>query len=82
MIPDTPVYDHRDSLGIDISNNYDNMILQWHNQNNPDLTVKERILRDLELRQHALDLRYPIPYATRYLEYLKHINQDFLPAAD
>jgi radical SAM superfamily enzyme YgiQ (UPF0313 family) len=82
IIPDTPVYNHREEIGIEMAEHQESSVLQWTNVNNPDLTVKERILRDLRFREHALNLRYPIPYATRYLEYLKHIDRDFLPIAD
>jgi hypothetical protein len=82
IIPDTPVYNHREELGIEIAEHQESSDLQWTNVNNPELTIKERILRDLKFREHALNLRYPIPYATRYLEYLKHIDRDFLPRAD
>lgn len=82
MLPDTPVYHQASDLGISLFDDVDSANLVWQNNNNPDLNIKERILRDLMLRQKALDLRYPVPYATRYLEYLKHISVDFLPVAD
>jgi radical SAM superfamily enzyme YgiQ (UPF0313 family) len=83
LLPDTPVYDHRQDLGIEIvDDNVNKNILNWVSLNNPDLDVKERILRDLEFRKKALDLRYPIPYATRYLDYLSKIHPDFVPQSD
>jgi hypothetical protein len=81
LTPDTPAFNDRHLLGIEIINNTNNSI-NWINHNNPDLTIKERILRDLEFRKKALELRYPIPYATRYLEYLSKINSDFVPKSD
>ena len=80
MLPDTPVFNQKDELGIFVESDSDNQ-LNWFNKNNPDLTVKERILRDLTFRRTALDLRYPIPYAHRYLEYLKNhdLNSVLLP---
>jgi radical SAM superfamily enzyme YgiQ (UPF0313 family) len=83
MLPDTPSYDHRQELGIEIVEDTSNTgILNWINHNNLELTVKERILRDLEFRQHALDLRYPVPYASRYLEYLSKVHPEFVPQSD
>jgi hypothetical protein len=69
MLADTPVYDAMDEIGIMLHPDSGNK-LNWHNVHNPDLTVKERIIRDLTFRKRALDLRYPMPYAERYLEYL------------
>jgi hypothetical protein len=82
LLPDTPIYDHRSDVGIEIIDDVDANRINWINHNNPDLTVKERILRDLEFRKKALELRYPIPYATRYLEYLSKIHPDFVPQSD
>jgi len=83
LLPDTPTYDHRQDLGIEIvDDNVDKNVLNWVSLNNPDLDVKERILRDLEFRKKALDLRYPIPYATRYLQYLSKIHPNFVPQSD
>lgn len=83
LLHDTPVYDHRQDLEIEIISDADNKnVLNWINHRNLDLTIKERILRDLEFRKKALDLRYPIPYATRYLEYLSKIHPDFVPQSD
>jgi radical SAM superfamily enzyme YgiQ (UPF0313 family) len=81
MLVHTPVYDQREDLGIELMQD-NHRTLSWHNKNNPDLTVKERILRDLMFRKKALDLRYPIPYSQRYLEYLKEIDSSFLPESD
>lgn len=82
LLPDTPTYDHRAEIGIEIIDDADATKINWINHNNPTLTIKERILRDLEFRKKALELRYPIPYATRYLEYLSKINPDFVPQSD
>lgn len=81
MLPDTPVFFQRDDLGIEIHSDMEDLHLSWSNNKNPDLTIKERIMRDLKLRETALALRYPIPYATRYLEYIKNIDQvsDLVP---
>lgn len=81
LLTDTPIYEQREELGIHIDN-VNNSVLNWHNLNNPELTIKERILRDIEFRQYAIKLRYPIPYADRYLEYLKNISPEFVPTSD
>lgn len=85
MLVDTPVYNEREQMGIhisseDLSNNLNK--LKWVNYNNPDLTVKKRIERDLLFRKRAAELRYPIPYSRRYLEYLSHMSPDFQPVSD
>jgi radical SAM superfamily enzyme YgiQ (UPF0313 family) len=86
MIPDTPVFDHRDDIGLVIDEQFhsDEAMhrLNWVNTNNPDLTVKERILRDLKFRKRAIELRYPIPYSQRYLEYLKYVDRDLFLMLD
>lgn len=87
MLADTPVFDNRDDIGLVIDEQFgiDEAAmskLNWTNTNNPDLTVKERILRDLKFRKKAVELRYPIPYSNRYLEYLKHINHDLFVLPD
>jgi radical SAM superfamily enzyme YgiQ (UPF0313 family) len=75
LLPDTPVFEQRNEIGIVWEHNENNVAsMNWFNANNPELTVKERILRDLTFRQHALDLRYPIPYADRYLTYLNQLD--------
>lgn len=81
IIPHTPIYDQREHLGIELAEDR-HRSLAWHNTNNPALTVKERVLRDLEFRRTALELRYPIPYSERYLEYLKDIDPSFMPESD
>ena len=84
ILPGSPVYDQRHELGIEITGdpNSDRAQLNWHNANNPTLTVKNRILRDLEFRKKAAELRYPIPYSSRYLQYLKSVDADFIPMSD
>lgn len=84
MLTDTPVYDNAAHIGIEITQTdiHSMKKLNWINHNNPDLTVRERIMRDLEFRERAAQLRYPIPFSARYLEYLKHIDQDFVPVSD
>jgi anaerobic magnesium-protoporphyrin IX monomethyl ester cyclase len=81
MIPDSPVYDHRMEMGIEIVD-MDDAKLNWINKNNPDLTIKKRILRDLAFRKRAAELRYPVPYTKRYLEYLQHVDSSFVPKTD
>lgn len=85
MLVDTPVFDDRADLGIHISD--DDLTkglnkIKWVNHNNPDLTVQKRIQRDLLFRKRAAELRYPIPYSRRYLEYLAHVDAEFLPVSD
>lgn len=83
LLPGTPAFEQRDRIGIhwEYSDN-DRLDITWHNVNNPDLTVKERIRRDLTFRRRAAELRYPIPYSQRYLEYMKKIAPDFQPLCD
>lgn len=80
ILPDTPVYDHADQMGLEILPK--SSMTDWFNTNNPGLTIKQRLLRDIKFRQHAINLRYPIPYADRYLSYLKAIELDFVPVSD
>ena len=86
ILPDTPVFDNKDYIGIAVDEKFhiDSGMsqLQWFNHNNPELTVKERILRDLKFRKKAIELRYPIPYVNRYLEYLQHIDKDLFVVSD
>lgn len=83
LIPDTPVYDHSSELGIElIISDKNSTQINWINKNNPELTVQERILRDLRFRRLAAELRYPIPYSDRYLQYLQYVDADFIPVAD
>ena len=82
MLPHTPVWDQRHDIGIDIDESGPDKRLVWNNRNNPDLTIKRRIMRDLRFRQRAAELRYPIPYSDRYLQYLQHIDADFVPVSD
>jgi radical SAM superfamily enzyme YgiQ (UPF0313 family) len=82
FIPGTPDWEHREHTGIEVTGSDGDMRINWINKNNPTLTVKERVLRDLKFRQHAVQLRYGMPYNRRYIEYLKHINADFIPVSD
>jgi anaerobic magnesium-protoporphyrin IX monomethyl ester cyclase len=81
MIDDTPVFNNRHELGIVVHNtNKDpnaSRRIDWVNTNNPSLTAKERIVRDITFRQRAAELRYPVPYANRYMQYLKELGSDF-----
>ena len=86
MIEDTPIFEDVDKLGIMLDYRYDNPSgvykIDWFNKNNPTLTIKERSLRDLKFRKKALELRYPIPYAQRYIQYLKMYSDDFVLVSD
>lgn len=82
LIPGTPDWTHREDMGLEILPGHDDMRINWINKNNPSLTVKERILRDLAFRKHAANLRYGMPYTRRYLEYLKKVDKDFVPVSD
>lgn len=86
LIEGTPVYDDRHAIGIEFTSNIDDgnasRRIEWINKNNSALTVKERIMRDLTFRKHAIDLRYPVPYANRYVQYLKELGPDFVPMSD
>ena len=68
LIPDTPITnpkyvkelglkgrDHR-PIGFDPGSQY-----YWHSTTNPDLTLRERIRRRIELHQHSVRLGYPQP---------------------
>lgn len=79
LIPGTPDWDHREETGIVITND---TRINWTNVNNPSLTIKERILRDLAFRKHAAKLRYSMPYTQRYIQYLKNVNPAFIPMSD
>lgn len=78
MLKGTPIYEESHNMGIELNENYNSKSLDWFNSNNPSLTVKERILRDLEFRTKAVELRYPVPYAKQYITYLKQIDEQFL----
>ena len=83
LLPDTPIFENREEIGIHWEyqeNRFEK--LSWFNNNNPTLTIKERVRRDLAFRQRAIELRYPIPYSLRYLEYMKQITPDFVPVSD
>jgi hypothetical protein len=82
LLEHAPVFENREQLGIVLQKDWKHRRLQWFNQNNPDLTLRERIMRDLEFRRHALKLRYPIPYARRYMQYLAEIDADFVLQSD
>lgn len=82
MLTGTPVYDNHEQMGIELISGAKVGELAWINHSNPQLDMRERVLRDLEFREHAARLRYPIPYSQRYLQYLKEIDQGFLPISD
>lgn len=82
MVANTPVYDQKDKIGLVIDSTKTHYTLSWYNTSNPTLTIKERAKRDLTFRQKALSLRYPVPYATRYLEYLTHLDKNVILQSD
>jgi radical SAM superfamily enzyme YgiQ (UPF0313 family) len=83
LLPDTPVFNQREELGIHWEYRNDrSAALDWSSTKNDSLTIKERAMRDLNFRQRAIELRYPIPYSDRYLEYMKQIEHDYFPVAD
>lgn len=83
LLPGAPVFEQRDEIGIHWEyRDDDRHDITWFNVNNPDLTVKERIRRDLVFRRKAAELRYPIPYSQRYLEYMKKLAPGFEPVSD
>lgn len=82
ILVDTPLYDQKDELGLVIDAANAHNVLNWYNPSNPGLTVKERARRDLEFRRKALSLRYPVPYATRYLEYLTRLDKNVILQSD
>lgn len=82
LIPGTPDWNDREDAGVEIVSHDNDIRINWINKNNPSLTVKERILRDLRFREHAAKLRYGLPYTRRYLDYLKHVDAGFVPVSD
>lgn len=84
ILENTPVYDQRNEIGLVMDHHRDTFMAKksWHNTNNPELTMKERASRDIEFRQKAIDLRYPVPYAHRYIQYLKDIDKDSVLVSD
>lgn len=82
MIPGTPDWHDREDAGVEVTQSGADRRINWINNNNPTLTVKERILRDLQFRKHAAKLRYGLPYNRRYLDYLQHIDAGIVPISD
>lgn len=84
LMPGSPVFANREEMGIEIFEHQARSMnpIGWLNKNNPGLTVKQRLLRDLKFRQTALDLRYPMTYADRYLEYIRLVDEYFVPVSD
>lgn len=82
LLPGTPDWNEREDAGIEIIQNQNDSRINWISKNNVDLTVKERVLRDLKFRKHAAMLRYGLPYNQRYLDYLQHIDKNFIPMSD
>jgi radical SAM superfamily enzyme YgiQ (UPF0313 family) len=83
LLPGTPVFENREQIGIHWEyRENERKDMSWTNVNNPTLTIKERIRRDLAFRKLAAELRYPIPYSMRYLEYMKKIDPTFEPMCD
>jgi hypothetical protein len=69
-------------MGVEIVSEDTDGHINWVSHKNPTLTVKQRVLRDLNFRRHAANLRYGIAYSQRYIEYLKNIDSGFIPVAD
>ncbi len=82
LLPGTPDWNEREDAGIEIIQNQNDSRINWISKNNVDLTVKERVLRDLKFRKHAAMLRYGLPYNQRYHDYLQHIDKNFIPMSD
>ena len=82
LVPGTPDWNDREDAGVEVVQNQNDSRLNWINKNNPELTVKERVSRDLSFRKHAAMLRYGLPYNRRYLDYLQHIDKNFVPMSD
>ena len=47
----------------------------WFNPNNPTLTVRERVRRQLELYETAISEGWPINHVTNNLKYMKALLQ-------
>jgi radical SAM superfamily enzyme YgiQ (UPF0313 family) len=82
LLPGTPDWNHREDAGVVVTSSVGDAQVHWFNANNPTLTVKERILRDLGFRKHAAKLQYGMPYTRRYIEYLKNVDATFVPVSD
>ena len=82
LLPGTPDWDHREETGVVITSGVNDIRINWINNKNPSLTIKEKILRDLAFRKHAAKLRYSMPYNQRYIQYLKNVNPAFIPMSD
>jgi radical SAM superfamily enzyme YgiQ (UPF0313 family) len=83
LLPGTPVFEQREEIGIHWEySNGERLDISWMNEKNSDLTVKERCRRDLVFRKRAAELRYPIPYSMRYLDYMKKVAPGFVPVSD
>ena len=55
----TPIYDMMNELGISMSNEQYENVTNWTISSNPQLTLKERYRRFIELALLVLDLGYP-----------------------
>lgn len=78
----TPDWEQRHETGIEILSGVNDPHINWINHNNPGLTLRRRVERDLGFRRRAAELRYGIAYSGRYIEYLKEIGPGFVPSAD
>lgn len=78
----TPDWEQRHETGIEILSGVGDPHINWINHNNPELTLRRRVERDLGFRRRAAELRYGIAYSGRYIEYLKEIGPGFVPNAD
>ena len=82
LLTGTPDWERRHEMGVEIVSEDTDGHINWVSHKNPTLTVKQRVLRDLNFRRHAANLRYGIAYSQRYIEYLKNIDSGFIPVAD
>ena len=71
----TPLWEKFDELGIEIHNTQYSNISNWTVATNPELTVKERYRRYIELSKLTTELRYP--QTTNNLVYIELYIEEF-----
>ena len=72
----SPLHDMKDTLGIELHGDEYENVSNWTISSNPELTVKERYRRYLELEKLVSDLRYP--RSELILQYMEWHIQDVI----
>ena len=82
LFPDTPITTSEmiETLGIKFNNIKgtnisDTALYRWTTSSNPDLTLKERLRRRLELHKLSVHLKYPMPRVKEELTTLLEISK-------